>query len=362
MVSIFMIIAGILLLWTIFNSFFLPELTAETAENHPFVSVLVPLRNEERNVTPLVDSLKRIEYAHAEFILLDDQSEDETYNLLLESTKNDTRFRIVQGEPLQEGWNGKVYACHQLSSYAKGEHLFFVDADVRVSSRSVEKFLSLQQRKQASFISGFPSFRNSCLLGHLLVPMQHFVINLHLPLFMANKTNIPMFTAAFGGCLFIDRKAYDEIGGHTRVHDSLVEDVHLAKEMKHNRKRSLLANVTSDICCRMYETNREVWNGFKKNIFPGLGRSISLAVSVIILYTTLFLVPFVMAFITGGMWWFICATLIGLKLFIDLRTRHPWWVSFFLPLSVLSMLSVLISSILVDRQSKKYKWKGRSYL
>lgn len=170
-----------------------------------------------------------------------------------------------------------------------------------------------------------------------------------------------MFTAAFGGCLFIDRQAYDQIGGHTKVYNSLVEDVHLAKEMKRHGKRTVLANVTSEVSCRMYERNTDVWNGFKKNIFPGLGRSMILAASVTVLYGGLFLFPFVMGILTGGSWWITCFVLIAVKLFVDLRTRHPWWVSFLLPLSAASMISVLVSSILVDRQRKQYEWKGRTY-
>ncbi|SDJ18513.1 glycosyltransferase [Salimicrobium halophilum] len=353
-------VAG-LFLWTLLNHFFLPSLSPRPLDKHPFVSVLIPLRNEEGNVEALVDSLKRITYTNIEFVLLDDQSEDDTHTLLQTLTKQDDRFRIVRGKGLKEGWNGKVYACHQLSGYASGDSLLFLDADVRISPGAVEKFLALQRQKNAAFISGFPAFLNSCLLGHLLVPMQHFVISLHLPLFLANKTNIPMFTAAFGGCLFIDREAYDDIGGHTKVYNSLVEDVHLAKEMKKNGKRTILANVTSDISCRMYTTNRDVWSGFKKNIFPGLGRSLFLAAGVMLFYVTVFLFPFIAAVVAGGYWWYVCLLLILLKMFVDIRTSHPWWVSFFIPFSIISMVAVLLASISVDRRKKQYEWKGRTY-
>ncbi|WP_347860732.1 glycosyltransferase [Salimicrobium sp. PL1-032A] len=358
---IFLIGAAGLFVWTFVNLLFLPSLSHYQSEKRPLVSILIPLRNEEENIEALLDSLKQITYENVEFLMLDDQSEDKTHDLLHAFTREDDRFRIIQGEGLKKGWNGKVYACHQLSTYAHGERLFFLDADVRLSPGTVEKFLALQQKKKAAFISGFPTFLNSCLLGHLLVPMQHFVISLHLPLFMANKTKLPMFTAAFGGCLFIDREAYDQIGGHTKVYNSLVEDVHLAKEMKKNGKRTILANVTSDISCRMYTTNNDVWSGFKKNIFPGLGRSVFLATAVILFYVLAFLFPFLALTVAGGYWWYVCLVLILLKMFVDIRTGHPFWVSFFFPLSVLSLISVLLASMYIDRRKKHYEWKGRTY-
>ncbi|AKG04716.1 hypothetical protein AAV35_007815 [Salimicrobium jeotgali] len=361
MVTIFLILAGVLFLWTIFNSMFMPGLKSNNLRRIAPVSILIPLRNEEFNAGPLVESLKKITYPDLEILLLDDHSEDRTFALLSEATADDPRFRLFKGEPLKKGWTGKVFACHQLSRLARGEYMLFLDADVRVSPDIVTKLLALTGQKQASFISGFPSFTDRSLLGRLLVPMQHFVIHMHLPLFMANKTEIPMFTAAFGGCLFIEIEAYEEIGGHTEVFDSLVEDVHLAKKMKENKKRTILANVTSDVSCRMYERNADVWKGFQKNIFPGLGRSLPLALLLVLLYTGLFLFPFAAALITVGSWWGVCLLLVAVKMFVDVRTGHPWWISLLLPVSAISVILVLFSSIKVDRQKKQYEWKGRTY-
>ena len=45
-------------IWTVFNSLFLPSLPAAAeTPGKPLVSVLVPMRNEERNIETLVAAL-----------------------------------------------------------------------------------------------------------------------------------------------------------------------------------------------------------------------------------------------------------------------------------------------------------------
>ncbi|MCQ5363981.1 hypothetical protein NOW01_03045 [Anoxybacillus salavatliensis] len=110
-------------------------------------------------------------------------------------------------------------------------------------------------------------------LVSVLVPLQHFFIFFHLPLVFANYTNMRATTAAHGACLFFERTAYEAIGGHASVKQELVEDVMIARKMKEHRYRVILANVSTHVVCYMYETNKEVWAGFLKNVYIGLNRS-----------------------------------------------------------------------------------------
>ena len=107
----------------IFNLIFLPDLSL-TSTSDELVSVLIPMRNEERNVRDLIHCLQKLTYKNIEFILIDDSSTDNTLICLKEAIQGDSRFKVINGKPLPAGWVGKVYACHQLSFYASGKTIF----------------------------------------------------------------------------------------------------------------------------------------------------------------------------------------------------------------------------------------------
>ena len=95
----------------------------------PFVSVLVPARNEERNIARCINSLIMQDYENFEIVVLSDNSTDRTEEILDEFARTDNRIKVIKGRPLPHGWVGKNFACHQLSKAAKGEYLFYADAD-----------------------------------------------------------------------------------------------------------------------------------------------------------------------------------------------------------------------------------------
>ena len=98
------------------------------------VSILIPMRNEEKNVAGVLESVSTTEFLpHHEIIVLDDHSTDATSNLL-------TDFAGIQTFPgieLPEGWFGKNFACHQLVTHSTGDYLVFVDADVRLTKNAI---------------------------------------------------------------------------------------------------------------------------------------------------------------------------------------------------------------------------------
>ena len=95
----------------------------------PFISILVPARNEERLIQACIESLVLQEYDNFEVIVLNDNSTDKTGDILHTMSQQYSHLRIIKGKELPEGWVGKNYACHTLSLEAKGEYLLFTDAD-----------------------------------------------------------------------------------------------------------------------------------------------------------------------------------------------------------------------------------------
>ncbi|KHE71426.1 glycosyltransferase family 2 protein [Halobacillus sp. BBL2006] len=364
--TILLIVTSVLNIWTIMNSLFLIPLSSpKFLSKQPKVSLLVPLRNEEDNVEGLIQSLRKLTYPSLEILLLDDHSTDDTYSLLLHEVKGDARFTIHQGKELPDGWNGKVHACHQLSQWATGTYFLFLDADARVAPTVIEQTLATMEQHKANMLSGFPHYPNNHFLSHMLVPLQHMVIQLHLPLAIANFTNRPLFTAACGIFIMIDRKTYETVGGHASVKGSLVEDVHLAREVKKKGYKMVLANITPAVLSYMYSTASETWEGFNKNIYTGLGRSIPMVIALSLFYSIVFLLPlgYLFAGLIQGSWIYILPYLltVAFKMYVDARTGHPLWLSFFVPISIVLLIAIMFSSMFIHLKGHTYTWKGRSY-
>ncbi|MET3730013.1 cellulose synthase/poly-beta-1,6-N-acetylglucosamine synthase-like glycosyltransferase [Fictibacillus halophilus] len=367
MVLICIAAALLFLAATIINSLFLPSLKKPSlgASHSERVAVFVPMRNEEKNVAGLVATLKGLTYRSISFTILDDHSDDDTYNSLLKHIDNDSRFSVLQGKELPSGWAGKVHACHQLSQSATGDYLLFIDADVRLHPHTIETSLALLKKRKASLLSGFPKFPVTLFFEKLIVPLQHFVILFHLPLLFANFTKWPPATAAHGAFMLFKSKDYHAIGGHASIKNSLVDDVDLAKAMKRARYEVVLANVTNYVSCYMYHTNKEVWNGFTKNLFPGLGRSIFLVVFLSIFYTGFYIAPlffFIYSIFTEQLLWMLpyFITVIQ-KAYVDLLTGQKVYLALAMPLSAIGLVVLVNASMWKALKKQGFEWKGRSY-
>lgn len=363
---LFISVISAFLLWTVFNSFFLPSLPAKAnLSSAPTISVLIPMRNEEHNAATLITCLKAADYPNTEFIILNDQSTDRTGEILSRLTAGDSRFTLLQGRELPAGWVGKVHACHQLQQHAHGEYLLFIDADIRFVPEAFGQALSLMLQKNAKLLSGFPAFDVPPFLSKLLVPMQHFVVFFHLPMAVANRTNVPSTTAANGMWMMFERRAYDTIGGHAAVSDSLVEDVHIARLMKASGKKMLLANITRSVRCRMYDTNHDVWEGFLKNSYAGIGRSPLMAAGLSLFYGAFYVAPLFLLlyglFSAKPLYVVPYALTVLQQLYVLFMTRQHWQLAFLMPAQAGAMIAVLLHSMWKSWRKKPYSWKGRQY-
>lgn len=363
------ILISILLLfsiWTILNLTFLPNLKSNfLLPEQPLISILVPMRNEARNVGNCITMLKNLSYENLEIIIYEDQSTDHTYPLLQQEIGEDARFQVIRGVPLKEGWIGKVHACSQLRQHAHGQYLAFIDADVTLHTHTLTNALARAKQYNASLVTGFPKFHYVNWLDQLLIPMMHFIVYFHLPIALANFTTIPSTSAANGAFMFFKATSYDQVGGHEAVKSSLVEDIHIAQRLKRHGFRVLLTNITDYVQCQMYETSKETWEGFTKNIFVGIGRSIPIAIGLTIFYTLFYIMPFIFVFygITIGQLLFMLPYAITVvhRMICDLTSKTPFYYSLAIPASAMVLVCILWRSIFLSKTGEAYTWKGRSY-
>jgi len=233
----------------------------------PFVSVLVPARNEEKNIHRCVQSLLEQDYASFEVLVLDDQSSDGTLAILRELASSQPHLQVLEGRPGTESQSGKNWACSQLARQARGDLLYFTDADTVHRPESLRLLVTAAIGEGADLLTGFPRQQTQTWGERLLVPFFSWASLCFLPLLLAYQLRLRALSVAVGQVMLFRRTAYQEIGGHAGLGTAIVDDLLLARKIKAAGYRWRVASVSDVIACRMYQTSQEAVQGFTKNLF-----------------------------------------------------------------------------------------------
>jgi len=141
-VGIYSLLTSFVLLCILTLSYFKykdPYLSAKNVDvsNGPLISIVVPVKNEEKNIRNCVQSCLNQTYMNKEIIVVNDGSTDKTGEVLDEMRKENrtTNFRILH---LSKSV-GKKKAVEAASEIARGEIYAFMDSDCDMAFDAVEK-------------------------------------------------------------------------------------------------------------------------------------------------------------------------------------------------------------------------------
>lgn len=340
--------------------------------NQPFVSICIPARNEELVIERCVKAALRQDYNNFEVLVLNDNSDDKTPDILDNLNNQHSSLKIIPGKAKPDDWLGKPWACQQLSEQAQGKILIFIDSDVWLEDSALPKAVCALQTSDA--ITVWPKQEIRTFWEKLIIPMIYYGLYSLLPAKYVeeNPRWVPssyrhkvgvQFAAACGQFIGFNRSTYDKIGGHSSVKQQVVEDVELAKVLKRHGAKITMYDGLDTVNCRMYRSHNEIFEGLRKNFFVGFGKKTLLFLFMSIMQFVVYIAP-VFILLSGNTHQRIYAAIIlGIILLqrwlLDFKFKWNPLMSLLQPITIMWFEVLGIRCLWDHYTGKKAQWKGR---
>lgn len=346
-------------------------------EQLPFVSVIIPARNEETKIARCLESLAKQDYPNYEIVIIDDRSTDKTGEIIAEIASRYPHIKFIKGNETPTGWIGKCNALVQAYPHAKGNWLVFADADTCHEPHSLRFAVDYAIINKVDMVSFMP-------LQELRTFWEQVVSPVLLGSFLAgdplNSVNDPNHVRAYayGQYILISRNAYETVGTHRAVHDQILDDIMLAQRVKGSGFHIMAVDGCKLYKVRMYQDLESLWFGWTKNAYALIECNLLYLAMILLLINGAIISPFIhIGILANGVLsgnpphiFMYIAPLVAIE-FIGLaawfgRTKQFYvgvnWNHFLLlPLGCLMVTAIYLRSAYLVLSGNNVSWKGRQY-
>ena len=356
---------------------FLPATSEEgLGENTawPDVIAIIPARNEADNVGETVAAHLAQDYpGRYHIILVNDQRTDATAARAAAASGGNSAFHIVEGRPLPEDWNGKLWALQggiaaaaDLAPSAK--YFLFTDADIRHVPGTVRNLVARAEAGKLVLVSQMVQLRCRSFWEKLLIPAFVFYFQMLYPFRWVNDPSRATAAGA-GGCMLVYRDALVRAGGLDRIRNHIIDDCALAQILKPTGAIWLGLGPDSD-SLRAYERLSDIWSMVTRTAYVQLSYSALLLAATVATMVVIYLLPPVSVFLG----WELGRSpllLSGLAAWASMSASYlptlklygqPAWTSIFMPVSALLYTLMTIDSARKFLTGKPPSWRDRQVI
>jgi glycosyltransferase involved in cell wall biosynthesis len=326
------------------------------------VSVIIPARNEEACLGACLESLVAQSGVAFEIVLVDDHSTDRTREI----ASSFPHVRVIDPAPLPAGWTGKNNAVTAGARAAQGDWLLFTDADTVHLPGSLARSLAEVRERGVDLLSYSPrQIVKTCWEKAVMPVIFAELAATYRPADVSNPRS--RAAAANGQYILVSRDAYDAVGGHASVASDLLEDVALARAIKHSGRAIFFRYGGDAVQTRMYRDFAQLREGWTKNLAALFASPARLAIQRSMEF---FLIAAGVGtsvvevqrghWIPGFLATALAVTLYGL-FFRRIRRAHFNWDA-----NLFAFAGLPLFSCLLLRSARAYRrgdvsWKGRHY-
>lgn len=347
---------GYLLLTALINLMLAQKIPRKMPMIQDLVSVLIPARDEEKNIGQLLSDLQLMTADNLEIIVGNDQSTDRTAEIVAHHAQADSRIRMIHIDHLPKGWRGKNHACAQLAANATGAYLLFLDADVRISGNIIGSAVGYMKKHQLGLLSIFPKQMMASRGEQLTVPLMHQILLSLLPLVLVRWSPFAAHAAANGQFMLFENNCYRKYQPHKTLKSSPIEDIKTARYLKKEGVNIACCVGDERIQCRMYENLDGAIDGFSKNVLAFFGGSWLLALTYAFINTLGFLALLTTPALLPCYFAMLAVIITSCSMVAGQNTLRN--LIFFYPQQY--YLLRIIHQASLNRRKKKLLWKGRN--
>ncbi len=330
----------------------------------PSISIVIPARNEERNLEHALQSVLGLDYPDLEIMVVNDRSTDGTGDILEKLAKDDLRLTLLHIESLPEGWLGKTHALHKGAQQAQGEFILFTDADIVFHPFVLRKALSHVQANGLDHLTIVPEdTMPGVFLRVLSATFGIFMFIIFQPWKARNpRSRRYMGIGAFN---LIRTSVYKTIGGHEAIALRPDDDLKFGKLVKRNGYRQEVVNGKGMVAVEWYRSVPELIHGLMKNMFAGMEYRLSVVILATIGSLLFHLWPWIGMWFTTG--W--AQTLFALTVFMMVGSfgfaLAPFgvkpWHGLFLPLTISLLVYIQWRATILTLWQGGITWRGTFY-
>jgi len=337
----------------------------EISTNGPLVSIIVPVKNEADTIEECLSSLINLEYKSKEIIVVLGESNDGSEEII---RKFDDKIKIIHEPSLPDGWIGKNWACYIGYQNSNGDLLLFTDGDTIHDKHLLSKAVSIIVNENVDMITFFPKFIFRSFWEKLITPLIAVFIGISNSVWNLNNDRSKSFLGN-GQYILIRRNVYESIGGHQIIKNIIIEDYALAGLVKHHGYKLRGYNAPQLLKVKMYNNFSELWEGWTKNIYSGIG---SLKRTIIFIFMLIgLIIPYISSIIslmqlTNNHFSLLLLNL--LPTFLMLTAGFVIYKSYgttpiltlLLPVTIFLIITLIINSTIKSLLSN-ISWKGKKY-
>ncbi|MET3574391.1 glycosyltransferase [Bhargavaea ullalensis] len=331
----------------------------------PPMTVIIPARNEESRIRPLLESLHTQSPAALEILVVDDNSSDRTADVA-----RSYGARVLESGGSSEAMAGKSSACQAGADAASGEWLLFLDADTRLTSTdSLARLAAAYRALGRRGLLSVQPFHRIVRPFENLSAVFNVVVVAGMNFFVPSGWRLKP-AGAFGACILCNKKDYDSTGGHAAIREALMDDLAIGQAFLSKGLPVHGVGGKGLIDLRMYPDGlRSLMDGWTKSIGTGASSThpaVTLLINAWITGALLPLFMIVFAIWAGNPGWAIAGGLMyavyGLQIHRLARLAgnfNPLLILLY-PFHLLFFTFIFLRSLYFVRIRRRVSWRGRT--
>lgn len=272
-----------LLVMSIFNKYKVNKYKLNP-KYRPTISLIVPAHNEEGVIERTIKAFLKVDYPNSkkEMIIINDGSKDKTKQIVLkyadtvintEDNRHHPNTQVKNLSPLSlqhseylnkshitlinrnKGGRGKAFASNEGGKIAKGNILFFIDADIEIDRNAFKNAAKHLEDKKVGALAGYVHVRkNKSILNGFL----RFESVMAQKVMRSGFNVLGVHYIIPGGCAIFKRKLWKSVGMYSS--NSLAEDTDLTWKVLTETNFDIRFDDTIKVYADEPQTMPSLWN------------------------------------------------------------------------------------------------------